>query len=167
MKDRLKKLRKALDLTQTEFAERIGTVQNTITGYENGRRNPSGPVVSAICKEFGVNEDWLRNGTGEMFAPTSGDELEALVNKYNLDQTIRVFIEKLITLPERDRAVVSRLLLETAAGIETMKAAGADPAEDDLPDPAEMSIDEKVEAYRRALEDEAATGGKGEQSEVS
>ena len=100
-----------------------------------------------------------------MFAPESGDELEALVNKYNLDQTIRVFIEKLVSLPEKDRAVVSRLLLETAAGIETMKAAGADPSDEDLPDPAEMSIDEKVEAYRRALEEEAAD--KGKKSEVS
>ena len=76
MKNRLKQLRKALDLTQTEFAERIGTVQNTITGYESGRRNPSGPVISAICKEFNVNEEWLRTGSGEMFAPDPGDELK-------------------------------------------------------------------------------------------
>lgn len=166
MKDRLKKLRKALDLTQTEFAERIGTVQNTITGYESGRRNPSGPVVSAICKEFHVNEEWLRNGTGEMFAPEAGDELEALVNKYHLDNAIRVFIEKLISLPEKDRAVVSRLLLETAAGVESMKAAGVDPEAAAFPDPVEMSIDEKVEAYRRALEEEAENGP-GKKSEVS
>ena len=82
--DRLKRLRKELDLTQEAFASRIGSVQNTITGYESGRRNPSAPVISLICREFDVNEEWLRNGTGEMFAPESNDELEALAKKYNL-----------------------------------------------------------------------------------
>lgn len=50
--DRIKKVRKSLDLTQEAFATRIGSVQNTITGYESGRRNPSAPVISLICKEF-------------------------------------------------------------------------------------------------------------------
>ena len=68
--DRMKKLRKALDLTQTAFAARIGSVQNTVTGYESGRRNPSAPVISLICREFGVNEEWLRTGNGEMFIPS-------------------------------------------------------------------------------------------------
>ena len=44
--DRIKKVRKSLDLTQEAFATRIGSVQNTITGYESGRRNPSAPVIS-------------------------------------------------------------------------------------------------------------------------
>ena len=74
MKDRFRKLRKHLDLTQSEFAQRIGSVQNTITGYESGRRMPSGQVISLICKTFNVNEDWLRNGTGDMFIELSRDE---------------------------------------------------------------------------------------------
>lgn len=91
--DRLKRLRKELDLTQEAFASRIGSVQNTITGYESGRRNPSAPVISLICREFDVNEEWLRNGTGEMFAPESNDELEALAKKYNLSNADQVLIE--------------------------------------------------------------------------
>lgn len=74
MNERIKILRKTLHLTQDEFAKRIGSVQNTITGYESGRRTPSNPVVSSICKEFNVNEEWLRTGEGEMFIPQSDDE---------------------------------------------------------------------------------------------
>ena len=48
--ERIKKLRKALDLTQAEFASRIGTTQNSLAGYETGRRNPSSSVVNNICK---------------------------------------------------------------------------------------------------------------------
>ncbi len=67
MKERLKKLRKNLDLTQQAFADKIGMKQNTIAQYEMGRTTPSDAIVFSICREFGVNEKWLRNGEGEMF----------------------------------------------------------------------------------------------------
>lgn len=67
MNERIKKLRKLLDLTQQEFAERIGVKRNTVATYEGGRNTPVDAVVSLICKEFNVNEEWLRYGTGNMF----------------------------------------------------------------------------------------------------
>ena len=67
MKDRLKKLRKELDLTQQAFAEKIGMKQNTIAQYEMGRTTPSDAIIFSICREFSVNEEWLRTGEGEMF----------------------------------------------------------------------------------------------------
>lgn len=74
MENRIKKLRKALNLTQTEFGARIGIKGNTVTGYETGIRSPSDAVVVSICREFNVNEDWLRTGDGEMFMAMSRDE---------------------------------------------------------------------------------------------
>lgn len=74
MKDRLKKLRKALNLTQQKFADKLGVKQNTIAQYEMGRNDPSDAVIISICREFNVSEEWLRNGTGEMFIPMSLDE---------------------------------------------------------------------------------------------
>lgn len=74
MHERIKQLRKALGLTQQEFAERLGSVQNTITGYETGRRSPSNQVIALIVREFNVNEIWLRTGEGEMFTPITRDE---------------------------------------------------------------------------------------------
>lgn len=67
MNERIKELRKALGLTQQELADRIGVKQNTIAQYEIGRNTPINSVVSLICKEFNVSEDWLRNANGDMF----------------------------------------------------------------------------------------------------
>lgn len=74
MNERLKQLRKALDLTQQEFADRIGSKRNTIAKYETDTNVPSAAVISLICREFNVNEDWLRTGNGEMFLELSRDE---------------------------------------------------------------------------------------------
>lgn len=67
MNERIKKLRKALDLTQQEFADKIGIKQNTIATYEMGRSVPSDQTIRSIHREFGVSEEWLKNGIGEMF----------------------------------------------------------------------------------------------------
>ena len=85
---RIRKLRKALDLTQQEFALRIGSTQNAVTGYETGRRNPSSSVINNICKEFHVNEEWLRTGRGEMLQEMSrDDEITAFVNDVLRDES--------------------------------------------------------------------------------
>lgn len=75
MKDRIRKLRKHLDLTQREFAEKIGVKQNTVAQYEMGRNVPIDTVISLICREFSVREEWLRNGTGEMFVELDKEDL--------------------------------------------------------------------------------------------
>lgn len=74
MKDRIKKIRKELDLTQQEFADRIGIKRNTVASYETGKSNLSDGAVSLICREFNVNEEWLRTGKGEMFIEQTKDE---------------------------------------------------------------------------------------------
>ncbi len=115
--DRMKKLRKALDLTQTAFAARIGSVQNTVTGYESGRRNPSAPVISLICREFGVNEEWLRTGNGEMFIPSPTTELDALASKYpNMTHETYVLVEKLVNLPKSSQDIIMGFLREVVEG---------------------------------------------------
>lgn len=67
MNDRIRKLRRTLDLTQQEFADRLGIKRNTVANYESGRNEPIDAVISLICREFNVSEKWLRDGTGEMF----------------------------------------------------------------------------------------------------
>lgn len=67
MNERIKELRNVLKLTQQVFADKVGTSRSNIACYETGKNTPSDAVISLICKEFCVNEDWLRNGTGEMF----------------------------------------------------------------------------------------------------
>jgi transcriptional regulator with XRE-family HTH domain len=67
MGERIRLLRKALNLTQQEFADRIGVKRNTIAQYEIGRNEPIDSILSLICREFDVNEEWLRTGSGPMF----------------------------------------------------------------------------------------------------
>ena len=67
MQDRIKKLRKALGLTQQEFADRIHVKNNTISNYESGSRSLSDAMIASICREFSVSEVWLRSGEGSMF----------------------------------------------------------------------------------------------------
>lgn len=82
MKERLKKLRKTLDLTQQEFADKLKVPRNTIGGYEVGKSNPSDAAVNNICNIFNVNEDWLRTGNGEMFIRLSrNDEIAKFVGE--------------------------------------------------------------------------------------
>ena len=69
MEARLKAVRKAVGLTQQEFADRLGIKRGAVANYEIGRNDPIDAVISLICREFGVNETWLRTGEGEMFAP--------------------------------------------------------------------------------------------------
>ncbi len=64
--ERIKEIRKSLDLTLDKFGERIGVKKAAVSRWENGDKIADRMILS-ICREFNVNEDWLRNGTGEMF----------------------------------------------------------------------------------------------------
>ena len=74
MNERIKLLRKALELHQTDFGARIGVKQGTVAAYESGARVPLDSVIVSICREFGVSESWLRSGDGEMFLQLSREE---------------------------------------------------------------------------------------------
>mgnify|MGYP000088495990 FL=1 len=80
MKERIREIRKTLKLTQVEFGEKIGVKGNTVTNYETGLRNPTDAVLLSICREFNVNEGWLRTGEGEMFQ-IPDDEDAALISE--------------------------------------------------------------------------------------
>lgn len=133
MNIRIKKLRRYLDLTQREFGERIGVKGNTIANYELGRNEPIDAVISLICREFGVNEEWLRYGTGEMFAPDVRDELEALVKRYGLSSADQVLIEKYVNLKEGSRETIINFLTDVVAalnGVDDPNATAFPPLDD-------------------------------------
>ena len=80
MKNRIKQIRKHYNLNQEDFGKRIGAKQSTVTAYECGNRVPMDVTITSICREFGVNEEWLRTGKGEMFLPKSrGQEIGEIV----------------------------------------------------------------------------------------
>lgn len=74
MNERVKELRTVLGLSAEKFGARVGVTRSAISRIENGTVNVTGQMIISICREFNVNEEWLRNGSGEMFNTLSQDE---------------------------------------------------------------------------------------------
>lgn len=79
MNERIKELRKALGLTLDKFGERLGVTKQTVSRIENGINNVTDQMFKSICREYNVNENWLRTGEGEMFVPASTFNLDEFV----------------------------------------------------------------------------------------
>lgn len=79
MNNRIKKIRKDLNMTQKKFAEKIKVSPNSIARYELGDRTPSNAIINSICREFNINENWLRTGRGKM-NKTQDKETETIVS---------------------------------------------------------------------------------------
>lgn len=151
MNSRIRKVRRELELTQTEFAGKIGTTANVLTNYETGRRNPSSSVINNICKTFNVNEEWLRTGTGEMFRASPSEALDALADEYDLSHGDYVLIEKFVNLKAEKRAAVVDYVLQAAAA---MQGEGADSAVSAIiPEPQTATKEERMAAYQEYLDE--------------
>lgn len=74
MKDRFKELRKELNVTQQEFADKLKISRNFVAQIEMGSKVPSNRTIDDVCREFNVNEEWLRTGNGDMFVPGIKDK---------------------------------------------------------------------------------------------
>ncbi len=67
MKDRLKKIRNNENMTMEEFGNCLGVTKTAISRLEKGERNLTNQMIKSICERFGINEEWLRTGEGEMY----------------------------------------------------------------------------------------------------
>lgn len=74
MKNRFKELRKELNVTQQEFADKLKISRNFVAQIEMGSKVPSDRTIDDVCREFGVSEEWLRTGKGNMFVPGIKDK---------------------------------------------------------------------------------------------
>lgn len=108
--ERVRKLREYLGYTQYEFASKLGLTRNFISLVETGQRILSDRSFLSIVREFGVDENWLRTGEGEMLRPVSRDtELAAFFG--NLQSSTPDFRHQLIS-------VLSRLTVDEWAMLE-------------------------------------------------
>lgn len=81
MNKRIKQVRVTLGLTQEDFGKRLGVGRGVITNIEFEKTSPKDTFVDLICREFGVSEQWLRTGKGDMFPPrTRADEIADFAN---------------------------------------------------------------------------------------
>ena len=114
MNERIKMIREHYKLTQDEFGKRIGSARNTIANYESGNRSPSNSVVLSICREFNVNEDWLRDGTGEMFR---AEEENSIIAKATMllgekDPLFEAFIDTYSKLTPKNRELLYQFMAD-------------------------------------------------------
>lgn len=100
MNERIKTIRKASGLTQSEFAERIGASRDKMASYETGRVVPSDTVLKLISREFSVSFAWLKTGEGPMDDPLPDDAVEnKIINTYqSMPDRLRMLVDALVEM---------------------------------------------------------------------
>ena len=103
---RIKEIRTSLGLTQAEFGNHIGLKQNTVGQIENAQRGVTDRTILLICEKYSVREDWLRNGTGEMFLETGSTIVSQLSSEYGLDAFEKAMINGFLKMKPEQRAML-------------------------------------------------------------
>ena len=124
--ERVKIVRKHFDLTMEQFGERLGVKKTSISDIENGRRGLTEQMFKAICREFGINPEWLRTGEGDMIIPmTRSESIAAFVGelmKEEEDSFKRQLVEILANLNEDEWEVLANLAKKLASEDQTENA---------------------------------------------
>ena len=113
--DRVKQLRESLGLSQSDFASKIYLERSTVSLIERNQRNVTDRTIKDICREFNVNEKWLRTGKGTMFNEIPR---ESEIGKYigqvlkSDDAFIKNFIISYMSLDEKGKKIVHRLKMK-------------------------------------------------------
>jgi len=123
--ERIKKVRKYLDLTQQMFCVRIGFKRNSLSLIESGKRNISDQAILAICREYDVSESWLRTGEGEMFLPKAENALDALAKEHDMTIEERILIEKFLSLKPESRQAVIDYVMDVATSLNACREQAA------------------------------------------
>lgn len=103
MNERLKQLRQYLQLSQKEFGDKIFITQNHVSSLESGRRTVPERTLKIICSTFGVNEEWLKTGEGEMMV----DLVDDLVD---VDDETKDMLRKILMLSVDDKNKMKKIL---------------------------------------------------------
>ncbi len=98
--ERIGELIESLGIKKVRFAERLKIDQSYVTQLTSGKRNPSERTISDICREFNVREEWLRNGSGEMFLDFTEDEFSKAAATLSNDAFVRSLIVEYWKLDE-------------------------------------------------------------------
>ena len=163
---RIKQLRSESKLTMDLFGRKIGVGKTAISHIESGKANPSEQTIRSICREFGVREEWLRTGEGDMYEPKPTDLLDALTVEYGFSEKERRVAEMFLTLDvNRRRAALEYLsdvvdalngedTVPTMAVVEPMEQEQPEESTGEVPYRTEEEIQEKMAAYEALLRGE-------------
>lgn len=108
MKDRIRRIRKDLNMNQTEFGHELGCTQAAITSYETGRVVPDRSTRLLLCSKFNVNESWLETGEG---VPYKEGLIPALANALQAMPDVAAALERVLPrLTPQDLANLNDLI---------------------------------------------------------
>lgn len=103
MKNRIKQIRKDNILSMEEFAKRIGITRSSVSRIESGENNPSEQTIILICKEFGINKEWLLTGKGKPTKDIDIDFGDMCADIGVSDPKAKEAIEKYYELSDNDK----------------------------------------------------------------
>lgn len=115
--DRVKYLRKKeLGINQESFGKQINVSGELVSNLERGERQLTDRTIADICREFNINEEWLRNGKGDIFK-IDETNLDFLVARYgsNLTKTQKLIIAAVLKMTDKEREVFNKFLDELIA----------------------------------------------------
>lgn len=108
--DRVRELRQALKLTQTEFGEKLGVSKGVIVNLELSRVELKDLMINLICRTFKVNTLWLERGEGEMFSDISDILIDEIADEFNLSPKVKKTVANYLKLPSEEQEKVIDLL---------------------------------------------------------
>lgn len=112
--ERFKEVRTKFDLTQTEFGNRCGLGRAVIANIENNRSPVTSLYIKVIVDNFGVSEEWLRDGSGEMFLETKDQFIDKLAGQYGLDEFMKKVISAYSELSASEKDVIKNFIAKIA-----------------------------------------------------
>lgn len=111
--ERVREIRKSLNLTLEKFGEKLGVGKTAISNIEVGNRNLTDQMFRSICREYHVSEEWLKNGTGEIFVTlTRREKIASFLGELmkETDDSYRVrFVETLANLEPQEWQILEKL----------------------------------------------------------
>ena len=109
LSDRVREVRNALGLSQTEFGARIGVSIDVIKNIEYSRSSPSELLLKHMCEIHHINRTWLETGDGDMFEPTTkADETARMIESVSNSPAMRSLLATWAQLSDENKAVFER-----------------------------------------------------------
>lgn len=127
MNERLRFLREKIGISRAAFGQKIGVSGDVINNLERGRVEIKEPILKLICSEFSVNEEWIRNGSGDMFIKTSLSTMEKLKEEFHLDDFTCSFVYEYLKLDEEKRNAVQEFFYNVLNGMDAVNRQESEP----------------------------------------
>lgn len=155
VEQRIKHIRKQMNLSQTSFGEPLCISQAAIGQYEKGVRGISLRLLKQISQEYKVSLDWLRYGEGEMFINDSSTVVEKLAKELNMTQREMNVLTVFLKFPPEDRQKIMDYGEKFVTELIKQRKENEQKEEK-----VRAAIEAEVEAYRKELEAEYRSKGK-------